>query len=113
MSTRFRLTIAQYNPTVGDVAGNAEKAFEAWQFGKAAGADMVGLPEMFLSGYQTQDLAMRRAFTDDVRNAAEALAERTADGPPCGVGGPVVLDGVLYNGYFILEGGKLKTILSP
>ena len=44
--------MAQLNATVGDLAGNAAQALEAWSAAKAAGADMVMLPEMFVSGYQ-------------------------------------------------------------
>ena len=72
MPKRFRITLAQLNPTVGDLAGNAEKAREAWENGRAAGADFVALPEMFLTGYQTQDLVMRRSFAEHA--AAELLA---------------------------------------
>ena len=46
----FRLTMAQLNPTVGDLAGNCAKAKAAWENGKAAGADLVALPEMFVTG---------------------------------------------------------------
>ena len=51
MADRFRVTLAQMNPTVGDLAGNAAKAVVAWQAGRAANADLVALPEMFLTGY--------------------------------------------------------------
>ena len=50
MASRFRITLGQLNPTVGDLAGNAALAREAWEAGKAAGADLVALPEMFISG---------------------------------------------------------------
>lgn len=63
MAGTFRLTLAQLNPTVGDFVGNAAKARAAWSEGKAAGADMVALPEMFITGYQTQDLVLKPAFT--------------------------------------------------
>ncbi|MCE8471368.1 NAD+ synthase, partial [Rhodovulum sulfidophilum] len=59
---RFRLTLAQYDPTVGALEDNAAKARAAWAAGRDAGADMVALPEMFLTGYQLQDLAQRPAF---------------------------------------------------
>ena len=62
MTDRFRLTLAQLNPTVGDLAGNAQRAFEAWQTAKAAGADMVALTEMFITGYNVQDLILKPAF---------------------------------------------------
>ena len=43
MTDRFRITLAQMNPTVGDLAGNAALARRAWEEGKAAGADFVAL----------------------------------------------------------------------
>ena len=111
MSDRFRLTIAQFNPTVGDVSGNAARASAVWQEGKSAGADMVALPEMFLSGYQAQDLVMKPAFVADVRRHLEQLAQDCADGPALGVGGPVFSDGMLCNGYFILHGGRIHATI--
>ena len=57
MADTFRLTLAQMNPVLGDFAGNAAKARAAWQAGRAAGSDLVALTEMFLTGYQTQDLS--------------------------------------------------------
>ncbi|MEM8592735.1 MAG: nitrilase-related carbon-nitrogen hydrolase, partial [Pseudomonadota bacterium] len=107
MSHTFRLTLAQLNPTVGDLAGNADKARDAWAQAKAAGADMVILPEMFITGYQTQDLIMKPAFAEAALEALTGLARDCADGPVIGVGGPVRQDGLLYNGYFILEGGEI------
>ena len=49
MSDRFRLTLAQLNPTVGDIDGNAAKARAAWAEGKAAGADLVALNDYMAS----------------------------------------------------------------
>ena len=88
MAERFRLTLAQLNPTVGAIADNIAKARAAWEDGKAAGADMVALPEMFVTGYQTQDLVRRPAFHRDAMAAVEALAASVADGPALGIGGP-------------------------
>ena len=109
MADRFRLTLAQFNPTVGDIDGNAARAFDAWEEGRKAGADMVGLPEMFLSGYQAQDLSIRPAFVADIARAVGELAARTADGPALGIGGPVIEDGTAYNAYFILKDGGIKS----
>ena len=74
MADRFRITLGQLNPTVGDLAGNAALARRAWEEGRAAQADMVALPEMFLTGYNAQDLVMKRAFQLDVMTHLEALA---------------------------------------
>ena len=43
MTDRFRLTIAQLNPTLGDLPGNAALAFGAWQQAQAAGAQMLAM----------------------------------------------------------------------
>ena len=47
----FTITLAQLNPTVGDVTGNAAKARAARQKATADGADLVVLPELFICGY--------------------------------------------------------------
>ena len=107
MSDRFRLTIAQLNPTVGDFAGNAQKVRDAWADARAAKADFVALPEMFITGYQAQDIVMKPAFTDEAMQVIDQLALDCAGGPPLGVGGPFAQDGKLYNAYHILQGGKI------
>ena len=110
MTDKFRLTLAQLNPCVGDVAGNADKAHAAWTEGRDAGADLVMLPEMFLSGYQTQDLVHKPAFVAACKAALEAVASDCADGPMLGIGAPWDEDGKLRNAYFILKGGKVHNI---
>ena len=107
MSDRFRLTLAQLNPTVGDIDGNATKARAAWAEGKAAGADLVALTEMFITGYQTQDLILKPAFQQDAIVAIHRLVAECADGPALAIGGPARQGGTLYNGYYILQGGKV------
>ena len=108
MSDRFRLTLAQLNPTVGDLAGNRAKAAQAWQAAKAAGADMVALPEMFITGYQAQDLVLKPAFTADAMAHVTQLARDCADGPAIGIGGPLVDGTGLYNAYFVLKDGEIR-----
>ena len=101
MADRFRLTLAQLNPTVGALGANAAKARAAWEEGRAAGADMVALTEMFITGYQTQDLILKPAFVRDAMAAIDRLAADCADGPALGIGGPWFGDGALYNAYYI------------
>ena len=108
MSDHFRLTLAQYNPVVGDIAGNAARALEAWELGKREGAHMVALPEMFLAGYQAQDLVIRPAFVAQIAEQVEALAAQASDGPALGVGGPALVEGQYFNAYYVLEGGAVK-----
>ncbi len=111
MSATIRLTLAQLNPTVGDLSGNRAKARAAFDTAKQAGADMLVLPEMFITGYQVQDLVLKPAFTDDAMAAVRTLAAECADGPAIGIGGPLLEGDALYNAYFILQGGKVASIV--
>ena len=109
MADRFRITLGQLNPTVGDLAGNAALAREAWQAGKDAGADLVALPEMFITGYNAQDLVMKRAFQLDVMTHIEQLAADCADGPALAIGAPWAEGAELFNAYLILKNGKIAS----
>ncbi len=116
MTDRFRITLAQLDAVVGDIAGNADKAFAAWETGRAAGADLVMLPEMWITGYQTQDLVMKPVFAAEAMAAIEALARRCAaadpDGPAMAVGGPRMEGARLFNGYwFARAGAVMATVL--
>ncbi|WP_170448417.1 NAD+ synthase [Ruegeria arenilitoris] len=107
MADHFRITLAQLNPTVGDIAGNAAKARSAWEQGRAAGADLVALPEMFITGYNTQDLVLKPSFHKAAMAAVQQLAESCADGPAMAIGGPWIEGGNLYNAYLILSRGRI------
>lgn len=107
----FRLTLAQLNATVGDLAGNAAKALAAWQAGRDAGAQMVLLPEMFLTGYQTQDLVLKPAFVRDAMAEMEALAAKITDGPALGIGGPYWGEAGHFNAFWVLHEGRVLTRL--
>jgi NAD+ synthase len=78
----LRIALAQLNPIVGDIAGNASLARKARAEAAALGADLVLLPELFLVGYPPEDLVMKPAFIRAAKEAAEGLAAETADGGP-------------------------------
>jgi len=109
MADTFRITLGQLNPTVGDIEGNAAKARTAWQAGRDAGADLVALPEMFIIGYNAQDLVMKPAFHTAAMRAVEALALECADGPPLAIGCPWAEGTELFNAYLICKGGKIAS----
>ncbi len=110
MAQKFRLTLAQMNPTVGDFAGNIEKSMQAHRAGTKAGADLVALPEMFLTGYQTQDLVQKPAFLAHSAAALQELATLCQDGPALTIGAPLLEGGALYNAYFLLQNGAIRVI---
>lgn len=108
MNDTFRITLAQLNPRVGAIGENLAQARAAWEEGRAAGARLVALTEMFITGYQIQDLVRKEAFVAEAMAAVEQLAADCADGPALAVGGPWrTPDGRLYNAYHILSGGKI------
>lgn len=111
MSQTFRLTLAQLNPVVGDLAGNAAQARQAWEVARGAGADMLALTEMFITGYQTQDLVMKPAFARDAMAVVRMLAQDCAEGPAIGLGGPYLDGDRLFNAYYILQGGRIAAVI--
>ncbi|MFC0241161.1 NAD+ synthase [Rhodopseudomonas telluris] len=110
-TARFTLTLAQLNPTVGDVAGNADKARAARKQAAADGAALIVFPELFIAGYPPEDLVLKPAFQAACRSAVEELARETADGGPAMlIGSPWVDNGKLYNACALLDGGRIAAI---
>ncbi len=111
MTDRFTITIAQLNPTVGDVPGNAAKARAARVHAAAAGADLVLLPELFICGYPPEDLVLKPALQAACRAAVEDLARETAGGGPAIlIGTPWTEAGKLYNATALLDGGHVAAV---
>src|ERR1700761_5379382 len=108
---QFKVTLAQLNPTVGDVSGNLAKARAARVRAAADGADLMVLSELFIAGYPPEDLVLKPAFQSACRSAIEELARETADGGPAMlIGTPWVDDGKLYNACALLDEGRVAAI---
>src|ERR1700754_3031096 len=108
---KFTLTLAKLNPTVGDVPGNAAKARAARQRAASDRADLLVLPELFITGYPPEDLVLKPALQAACRAAIEELARETADGGPAVlIGTPWVDDGKLYNACALLDEGRIAAI---
>ena len=111
MKQKFQLTIAQLNATVGNISCNCSQALQAWSTAKDACSDMVMFPEMFVTGYQVQDLVMKPAFIRDVMAQVEDLAVACADGPAIGIGAPFLDETGLYNAYYVLASGGVQAVV--
>jgi NAD+ synthase (glutamine-hydrolysing) len=86
---QLRLALAQVNPVVGDLQGNADLVATYARRAADAGAHLVALPEMVLTGYPIEDLALRASFVEASTMALTDLARRLDDD---GLGSlPVVL----------------------
>ena len=107
MKNTFRLTICQLNPIVGNFQENLLKVVNSWNYAKAEKADMLALPEMFITGYQTQDLVLKSAFIEEAQEFIKKITQKCSDGPAIGIGHPVRKDKKLYNAYSILKNGKV------
>jgi len=111
MVSSLRIALAQLNPIVGDVAGNLAKARAARAEARSQGADIVMFPEMFLAGYPPEDLVLKPAFQRACREATESLATDTEDGGPAVlIGLPFAEDGLVYNSYAALDGGRIEAV---
>ena len=76
---QLRLALAQVNPTVGDLEGNADLIVQWSRRAAEAGAHLVAFPEMMLTGYPVEDLALRASFVEASRRTLERTARRLAD----------------------------------
>ncbi|HEY8305558.1 MAG TPA: NAD+ synthase [Lapillicoccus sp.] len=71
---QLRLALAQVNPVLGDLAGNARMIRDRVAEAAAAGAHLVAFPEMVLTAYPVEDLALRESFVEASRRALVRLA---------------------------------------
>src|SRR5215469_4873652 len=101
----MRLALAQINPTVGDLEGNRELILTQIAEARTAGADLVVLPELAVTGYPPEDLLLRPGFVRAARASVERLAAETR-GIVALVGVPLE-DGSLYNACAICADGAI------
>ncbi|MFB7663376.1 NAD+ synthase [Kitasatospora sp. NPDC056138] len=74
----LRLALSQIDPWVGDIARNSDEVVHWTRKAAEAGAQLVAFPELMLTGYPVEDLALRRSFVEASRTALVELAERLA-----------------------------------
>ena len=110
----MRVALAQIDPTVGDIDGNAAKIAEWIDRARGEGAELVIFPELCLPGYPAEDLYLKRHFVEANRRAVEDLAR--------GVSGTVALVGFAepaagggdfrhaHNSLAVLADGEVKAV---
>jgi NAD+ synthase (glutamine-hydrolysing) len=72
-----RIALAQVNPIVGDLPGNARRVIEFLSLAREMGADLVAFPELVLTGYPPEDLLLRPDFIDQNMAALDEVARAT------------------------------------
>ena len=103
--TRVRIALAQIDPTVGDVQGNAGRIAARLEEARRAGAELVATPELALSGYPPEDLLFHRGFRRRIEESLARLAE-SAHGIDLLVGYPEYSGGVLFNAAAWIRDGR-------
>jgi NAD+ synthase len=112
MTDSLKISLAQLNPVVGDIAGNVAKIRAARIAGAGEGADLVICTELCITGYPPEDLILKNAFVRAAMDAVEALAAETVDGGPGLIVGTPWFDdeGNRYNAAIMLDDGKVQTV---
>jgi NAD+ synthase (glutamine-hydrolysing) len=104
----LRVALAQIDPIVGDIQGNARKVAEHTAAAREQGAALVVFPELTLSGYPPEDLLLKTSFLDQVGEALEELADQTR-GIVALVGFPERAEDV-YNAAAVLADGEVAAV---
>ncbi len=111
MTDRLVLALAQINPVVGDLIGNAARHRAVRTEARKLGADLIVFPELSIAGYPPEDLVLKPDFQAAVRETINALAAETADGGPAMlVGAPWLENGKLHNAALMLDEGKVAAM---
>lgn len=111
MTDNLTIALAQLNPTVGDIDGNAGLVREARAKAATLGADLLVASELLIPGYPPEDLVLRPSFQAAALNAVEALASETADGGPALLIGSLWREeGKVYNAALLLDDGKVQAV---
>jgi NAD+ synthase (glutamine-hydrolysing) len=104
----MRLALAQIDPVVGDLEGNRELILGRIEEARAAGADLVVLPELAVTGYPPEDLLLRPGFVRAARASLDRIAAETRE--ILALVGVPLFDGDLFNACAICADGALRGI---
>ncbi|MFQ5585310.1 MAG: NAD+ synthase [Thermodesulfobacteriota bacterium] len=105
----LRLAMAQINPTVGDLKGNARKIIRYIEKAKDEECDLVIFPELAVTGYPPEDLLLKPQFIDDNRAALKEIA-RGVTGIAALVGFVDKGKGGLFNGAAVIHRRKIAAV---
>jgi NAD+ synthase (glutamine-hydrolysing) len=104
----LRIGLAQINPTVGDVWGNARLIAEWIGRARDMGADIVLFPELAITGYPPEDLVLKPAFVRDNLKQLDTVVDATKG--ISAVVGFVDEDGDIFNAAAFIHDGELKAV---
>ena len=107
MAKHLTITLAQLNPTVGDIAGNIQKILDVYKKHKTT-ADLIAYSEQIVTGYPTDDLVLKPFFIDRVMKSVEKLAlQIDGSGPGILISAPWRDRGKIFNAALLIHDGKI------
>jgi NAD+ synthase (glutamine-hydrolysing) len=107
---QIKIALAQMNPTLGDLAGNAAQIVAMAQQAVDAGAAILVTPELALCGYPPEDLALRPDFYDENARVLDQLASELPPALTVVVGYPLNDDGSYFNAACVLRAGRVVAV---
>ena len=102
----FRIALAQINPTVGDLEGNATKVVRNIAKAREAGAELVAFPELAIPGYPPEDLLLKPQFLEENRKYMEWVVSQS-EGIAVVVGFADAVGAEVYNAAAVAFDGQL------
>lgn len=109
----IRISLAQVNPTVGDLIGNVDRILSFARRASTAGAHLMVCPELCVSGYPPEDLILKSRFVEDCRRQTGRLAAQVPRGLVVVAGCPWPAPGHAaraYNAAVVLHDGQVKAV---
>lgn len=111
MANELRLTLAQLNPTVGDLDKNAAQIIDVWEKHKDD-CDIVIFPELFLCGYPPEDLALNYNFTRHAQNTIKLICQKTINYSAAALIPTIWKEkDTLYNAALLIENGEIINVI--
>ncbi|MGQ5524591.1 NAD+ synthase [Chitinimonas sp. PSY-7] len=101
----MKIAVAQFNATVGDLVGNTDQILSQLEQARQAGADILLVPELAISGYPPEDLLLRPSFYQACNEQLDRLLD-AADGITLVVGHPQQLGAERFNAVTVLRDGN-------
>jgi NAD+ synthase len=106
---QLKIVLAQMSQSVGDLKGNAAGMLDIRA--RFQDADLIVFPELQMIGYPPEDLVLKPALIERADAELAEMARVTGDGGPAMLVGTVLrIDGALYNGVVLLDGGKVAAV---
>ena len=107
MKKKIKIMLAQLNPTVGAIEENSKKILDTYNIAAKQKIDILAFPEMFLSGYQLQDLVLKNSFQKDIMYFLNFLAQKCFYKTHLFIGAPIVENKKLFNAYLLIKNGEV------